>query len=92
MMPKVSVFIATSVDGYIARTDGELDWLDAAQETVPAGEDCGYQSLMQTVDALIMGRKTYEKVLTFGPWPNGNTAVVVLSARQFCSQTQSRIR
>lgn len=80
MRPKVSVFIATSLDGYIARTDGELDWLDAAQATVPAGEDCGYQALMQSVDAMIMGRKTYEKVLSFGQWPYGKTAVVVLSS------------
>lgn len=80
MRPKVSVFIATSLDGYIARTNGDLDWLDAANATVPVGEDCGYQALMQTVDALIMGRKTYEKVLTFGPWPYGETAVTVLSS------------
>ncbi len=80
MKPKVSVFIATSLDGYIARTDGDLDWLDAAQAMVPAGEDCGYQSFMQTVDALIMGRKTYEKVLSFSPWPYGETAVIVLSS------------
>ena len=80
MKPKVSVFIATSLDGYIARPNGDLDWLDAANATVPVGEDCGYQALMQTVDALIMGRKSYEKVLSFGPWPYGETAVIVLSS------------
>lgn len=80
MRPKVSVFIAISLDGYIARTNGDLDWLDAANATVPAGEDCGYQSLMQTVDVLVMGRKTYEKVLSFGPWSYGETAVIVLSS------------
>lgn len=80
MTPKVSVFIATSLDGYIAREDGDLDWLDAAQATVPAGEDCGYQALMQTVDVLVMGRKTYEKVLSFGAWPYGDTRVIVLSS------------
>ncbi|MGK7910704.1 MAG: dihydrofolate reductase family protein [Synechococcus sp.] len=77
---KVSVFIATSLDGYIARTNGDLDWLDAANVTVPAGEDCGYRSLMQTVDTLILGRKTYEKVLSFGPWPYGETPTIVLSS------------
>ncbi|MFO0904108.1 MAG: dihydrofolate reductase family protein [Pirellulales bacterium] len=80
MRPKVSVFVATSLDGYIARTNGDLDWLDAAQAMVPAGEDCGYQLLMQTVDALIMGRKTFEKVLSFGPWSYGKTAVIVMSS------------
>ncbi|MEO0373789.1 MAG: dihydrofolate reductase family protein [Cyanobacteria bacterium P01_A01_bin.17] len=79
MSLKVSVFIATSLDGYIARANGDLDWLDAAQAKVPAGEDCGYQSFMQTVDLLIMGRKTYEKVLSFGAWPYGKTEVIVLS-------------
>lgn len=80
MKPKTSVFIATSLDRYIARTDGNLDWLDAAQATVPAGEDCGYQSLIQPVDVLIMGRRTYEKVLSFGTWPYGQPAVIILSS------------
>ncbi len=76
---KVSVFIATSLDGFIARKDGGLDWLDEANATVPDGEDCGFQTFMESVDTLIMGRKTYEKVLSFGDWPYGKTPVVVLS-------------
>lgn len=78
--PKVSVFVAMSLDGFIARTDGGLDWLDAANKTVPAGEDCGYSEFMQSVDLLIMGRKTYEKVLSFGGWPYGEIPVTVLSS------------
>lgn len=76
-----SVFIATSLDGFIAREDGSLDWLDAANETVPEGEDCGYVSFMNSVDALVMGRNTYEKVLSFGLWPYENKPVIVLSSR-----------
>ncbi|QDS86300.1 Dihydrofolate reductase [Rosistilla ulvae] len=79
MSAKASVFIATSLDGFIARTDGNLDWLDAASATVPAGEDCGYSAFMESVDVLVMGRKTFEKVRTLGPWPYGDTAVIVLS-------------
>ncbi|MEM9093276.1 MAG: dihydrofolate reductase family protein [Cyanobacteria bacterium P01_F01_bin.53] len=79
MNPKVSVFIATSLDGFIARKDGTLDWLDAANANVPDGEDCGYQAFIETVDVLVMGRNTYEKVMTFGSWPYGNLPVVVLS-------------
>lgn len=79
MSAKVSVYIATSLDGFIARKDGDLDWLDDANATVPAGEDCGYHSFMASVDVLIMGRKTYKKVLSFGEWPYGNTPVVILS-------------
>lgn len=79
MSLKSSVFIATSLDGFIARTGGELDWLDAANATVPKGEDCGYHALMESIDALVMGRKTYEKVLSFGQWPYGSTPVIALS-------------
>lgn len=81
MKLKVSVFIATSLDGYIARKDGDLDWLDAANATVPKGEDCGYGALMQSVDVLVMGRNTFEKVRSFGSWPYGDTPVVVLSSK-----------
>jgi dihydrofolate reductase len=76
---KVSVFVATSLDGYIARKDGSIDWLDEANATVPEGEDCGFQAFMGSVDALVMGRKTYEQVLSFGQWPYDQTPVVVLS-------------
>ena len=79
MKPKVSVFIATSLDGYIARKNGDLDWLDAANAMVPDGEDLGYHAFMETVDVLVMGRKTFEKVLSFGAWSYGTTPVVVLS-------------
>jgi len=80
MSVKVSVYIATSLDGFIARRDGALDWLDEANTTVPDGEDCGFSAFIDSVDVLIMGRKTYEKVLSFGlAWPYGRTPVVVLS-------------
>ena len=74
-----SVFIATSVDGYIARRDGSIDWLTEAQELVTEGEDCGFAAFMESVDALIMGRNTFEQVLSFGRWPYDKTPVVVLS-------------
>jgi dihydrofolate reductase len=72
-----SVFIATSLDGFIAREDGAIDWLTAAGN----GEDYGYADFIATVDALVMGRNTYELVLTFGGWPYEGTPVVVLSSR-----------
>lgn len=79
MGTKVSVFIAISLDGFIARTNGDIDWLNEANAAVPEGEDCGYQAFMASVDVLVMGRKTYEQVLSFGAWPYGQTRVIVLS-------------
>ena len=73
---KASVFIATSLDGFIARTNGELDWLPPG-----GGEPHGYDEFMATVDALVVGRKTFETALTFGTWPYGAKPVFVLSTR-----------
>lgn len=78
---RCSVFIATSLDGFISRPDGRLDWLDAANASVPKGNDLGYQAFMDTVDVLVMGRATYETVLGFGFWPYGEKRVIVLSSR-----------
>ncbi len=83
MATTCSVFIAISLDGFIARKDGSLDWLDKANLLVPAGEDCGYKAFMESIDALVMGRNTFEKVLSFGvPWPYMEKHVVVLSNRK----------
>jgi dihydrofolate reductase len=73
---KASVFIATSLDGFIARPNGELDWLPAG-----GGEPHGYDEFIATVDALVIGRKTYEVVLGFETWPYGEKPVFVLSSR-----------
>jgi dihydrofolate reductase len=76
---KASVFVATSLDGFIARKDGNLDWLVNAGEQ--GSEDYGFQAFMDSVDVLVMGRHSYEKVVTFGAWPYGEKPVVVLSSR-----------
>ena len=80
---KASVYIATSVDGFIAREDGSVDWLSSGEETAGedgGGEDYGYQDFMDSVDALVMGRNTYEMVQSFGEWPYGNKPVIVLTS------------
>jgi len=82
MIARSSVFIATSLDGFISRLDGSIDWLDQANAVVPEGEDCGYHDFMSTVDALVMGRNTFEKVLSFGEWPYEKLPVIVLSHSQ----------
>jgi dihydrofolate reductase len=71
-----SVFIGTSVDGFIARLNGDLDFLPA-----DGGEPHGYDEFMASVDALVIGRKTFETVLAFPEWPYGDKRVVVLSGR-----------
>jgi dihydrofolate reductase len=71
-----SVFIATSLDGFIARSNGDLDWLPPG-----GGEPHGYDEFMATVDALVIGRKTLDTVLAFDTWPYGEKPVVVLSTR-----------
>lgn len=79
-MPSVRrVFIATSLDGFIARLDGSIDWLDEANRSVPPGEDCGYADFMSGVDALVMGRHTFALARTFSPWPYEQKPVYVLS-------------
>jgi dihydrofolate reductase len=72
----VSVFIGTSVDGFIARPNGELDFLPPG-----GGEPHGYAEFMESVDALVIGRKTYETVLAFETWPYDEKPVFVLSTR-----------
>ena len=73
---KASVFVGTSLDGFIARANGDLDFLPPG-----GGEPHGYEEFMATVDALVIGRKTYETVLTFGKWPYAGKPVFVLSTR-----------
>jgi dihydrofolate reductase len=73
---KASVFIGTSLDGFIARMNGEFDFLPPG-----GGEPHGYAEFMATVDALVLGRHTFETVLAFDAWPYGKKPVFVLSTR-----------
>lgn len=75
-MPTGHVFIATSLDGFIAREDGSLDWL--LSRDAP-DEDHGYTAFIRDIDAIIMGRGSYETVAAFDPWPY-DLPVLVLSA------------
>lgn len=61
------IYIATSLDGYIAQADGGLDWLEEIPN--PDGSDWGWAEFIAGIDAIVMGRKTFEKVLTFPEWP-----------------------
>ena len=76
---RARVFIATSADGFIAREDGAIDWLERAHAGAPPGEDFGYQAFYDSADALVIGRRTFELVRGFAPWPYGDKPVVVLT-------------
>jgi dihydrofolate reductase len=72
-----SVFIGTSLDGFIARLNGSFDFLPAE-----GGEPHGYNEFIAGIDALVIGRHTFETVLAFPTWPYGDQRVVVLSSRK----------
>lgn len=76
---KVSVFIATSLDGYIAKPDGDIDWLMDKRYELENDDDMGYGALYNACDALVMGRNAYEKVAGFDEWPYVGKRVIVLS-------------
>ncbi|PNY80916.1 dihydrofolate reductase family protein [Deinococcus koreensis] len=76
------VYIATSLDGFIARPGGELDWLPGAEPTSPpppVGEDHGYDAFMARVDTMVIGRGTFDTARDFSPWPYAGKRVIVLS-------------
>jgi len=77
---KATVYIAATIDGFIAREDGALDWLPA--NGGPESDDYGFQDFFNSVDALLMGRNTYEMVLSFGQWAFGDKPVVVLPSQK----------
>lgn len=94
MTIRCSVYIAASVDGFIAGPDGEIDWLHRPEYSAAAMKGLSYETFIATVDALVMGRNSYEKVLTFGGWPYAETPVVVLSSRgvEIPPEAQGKVR
>lgn len=73
--PTTIVYIATSLDGFIARSDGAIDWLGDPGD----GEDHGWAEFLASLDAIVMGRVTFEQVVSFGVWPYEGTPLTVLS-------------
>jgi dihydrofolate reductase len=78
MRPRFSVFIATSLDGYIARANGAIDWLSIVH---PLDEAHGYQAFFDSIDTIVVGRGTYETVLGFDEWPYRDKRVIVMTHR-----------
>lgn len=81
--PRCSVFIAVSLDGFIARPDGTFDFLSIVEEP---GQDYGFAEFFGSVDALVIGRNTYETALGFDEWPYAGKRCIVLTHREAPSQ------
>jgi dihydrofolate reductase len=79
---KCSVFIATSVDGFIAGVDGDIEWLHRPEFDDAMSLGLTYSDFISTVDAIMMGRNSFEKVITFDQWYYEGTEVIVLTSRQ----------
>ena len=82
---RVSVYIAMSLDGYIAREDGDINWLHecrgnkhSAPNSLPA-DDYGYENFINSIDVIVMGKNSFLKVLTFDDWPYVGKRVFVLT-------------
>ncbi len=73
--PEAVVYIATSLDGFIAGPQDELDWL--SEDSAPGDGDFGFADFMATIDAVVMGRRTLETVLSFGEWPYEKPVIVL---------------
>ncbi len=98
-MAEIKLFIATTIDGFIAREDGSLDWLPGSDPNAPEAEgaselsenDGGYGEFISTIDIVVLGRKTYEEVLGFGvDWPYGNCkSYVATSDKNYKTSTHN---
>ena len=75
-MMKTSMYVAASLDGFIARPDGDISWLESIEG---AAEDYGYQDFYETVDCLVMGGKTFRQMCAFSKWPYTGKATWVYS-------------
>lgn len=86
-MRKIKLYIATSLDNYIARPNGEIDWLETFP--TPEGEDFGYAAFMETVTTTLMGNKTYQQVLGFDmPFPYADKENFVFTRQKGLEPTE----
>ena len=81
-MARTVYYVAVSVDGFIADRDGGVGWLDAY-----SSPELGYDAFLAQVGAVVIGRSTYEQMLTFGPWPYEGRDGLIVTSRPLPSQT-----
>jgi dihydrofolate reductase len=80
-LPRCSVFCGMSLDGFIARADGNLDFLDAPGNDGASNSDDSYDRFIADIDTLVWGRKTFEKIMSFDKWYHGEKRVIILSSQ-----------
>ena len=85
MGSQVTLYIATSVDGYIADENGDVDWLDEFE----AGDSEGFDEFFERVDCLVMGATTYEQILGFDDWPYADKPTYVFTHRDLSPATDA---
>ena len=88
-MSKIILYIASSLDGFIAGRNGDISWLDAYQVE---GEDYGYSEFLKAIDIIVMGSKTYEQVLNFGSWPYEGVKTYVMTKRQLEPVDKAKVK
>ena len=85
-MPEIKLYIASSLDGYIAREDGDIEWLHEIPN--PDNSDFGYTEFYKDIEVVIMGSTTYEQVLGFDvEWPYADRKCIVVSQRKNLKMT-----
>lgn len=88
-MGDVVLYIATSLDGYVADAEGGVEWLENLEDTYDAGEPGGsFEAFFDGVDCLVLGATTYEQVRGFGEWPYGDRRAVVTTSRELPRATE----
>jgi dihydrofolate reductase len=88
-MPRIKLYIATSLDGFIAREDGNIDWLTEYENNPET--DYGYSKFYSSIGTVLMGRKTYEQVLGFGNWPYEEKKSYVFTKRKEYLRRESNV-
>jgi len=87
LRPRTSAFVGISLDGFLARRDGSIDWLEAF-----AGVEHGYTAFFESIDSLVIGRGTYDFVLGMPVWPYPGKRCVVMTHRDLDGDGRSRVR
>jgi dihydrofolate reductase len=89
MRPTVTLHVVSSLDGFIAKKDNSVSWMDSSGEIYEKGvtDDDGAE-VLQSIDCYVLGSHTYEHALELG-WPYGDTPVIVMTARELPNTRES---